>query len=342
MLPLAAALAGALAFTACDAARTTDPYSDAALAQEDQIALDLLADAGSMDVALAVADVPVTVGHRRGMARGHFAEAQGDLLRARLLFQEARDALAVGDRVRAADRAREARALLAGAVFAAGGARGVMAMVRRAEGLADEVGADPSAYDDAVGLQGELNMLALQVRARLHAGDSVGACERAILAEQRHRNRHRDPGFWPGGAEIYVQLGGTAVSLATRLLDDQTPVDEQLGFLEEAKEYQREAEAAYADGDYRRAAHLADLAIWTSLQAVVLPDVTEEEARAMLELARSQYEAALATAPEGDEATILERARHLLAKGEAMLEAGAPRGVGALWRSAVVSTWVIG
>ncbi len=339
MLPLA----GALALAACDATQTTDPFADdATLAQEDELALDVLADVGSMDVALDVAGVPVAVGHRRGMARGPFAEAQGDLLRARLLFQEARDALARGDRIRAADRTREARTLLAGAVFAAGGARGAMAMVQRAEGLADDVGADPSAYDDANGLQGELNMLALRLRARLHAGDSVGAVERAILAEQRHRQRHRDPGLWPGGAEIYVQLGGTAVSLATRLLDEQNPVDEQLRFLDEAKEYQREAEAAYADGDYRRAAHLADLAIWTSLQAVVLPDVTEEEARAMLELATSQYEAALATAPEGDEATLLERARLLLEKGGTMLEAGAPRGVGALWRSAVVSTWVIG
>ena len=336
-------LAGALSLAACDAARTTDPLADdAALAQEDEIALDVLADVGSADVALDVADVPVVVGERRGMARGSFAAAHGDLVRARLLFQEARDAFDAGDRVRAAARAREARTLLAGVVIAAGGARGVVARVRRAEALADEVAADPSAYDGAVALEGELNGLALGVRARLQAGDSVGAVRRALLAEQRHRQRHRDPRLRPGGAELYVDLGSTAVSLATRLLDEQTPVDEQLRFLDEAKEYERQAQAALTDGAYARAAHLADLAIWSSLEAVVLPDVTVDEARAMLELARARYQAAAATAPEGDEAMILERARLLLARGEAMLEAGAPRGIGALWRSAVVSTWVIG
>jgi len=341
-LPVAGALSLAAALAACDAARTTDPVTDDALAQEDEIALDLLADAGSMDVALDVADVPLMVGQRRGMARGPASQAQGDLVRARLLFEEGREALEQGDRVRAADCAREARTLLAGAVLAAGGGRGAMAMIRRAEGLPDDVAGDPSAYDDVVGLQGELSMFALQVRARLHAGDSVGAVARAILAEQRHRQRHRDPALWPGGAEIYVQIGATAVSLATRLLDEQSPVEEQLRFLEEATEYQRQAEAAYADGDFARAAHLADLAIWTSLEAVVLPDVTVEEAYAMLDLATAQYEAALATAPEGTEATILERARLLIEKGETMLEAGAPRGIGALWRAAVVCTWVIG
>jgi tetratricopeptide (TPR) repeat protein len=339
MIPLAAAFG----LAACDAARPTDPLTDdATLAQVDEIALDVLEDAASTDVALDVADVPVTVGQRRGMAHGRFADAQGDLTRARLLFQQARAAVAAGDRVRAADHAREARALLAGAVFAAGGARGAMALVRRAEALSDEVGADPSAYDDAATLQGELGMLAGQVRARLQAGDSLGAVARAILAEQRHRHRHRRPGTWPDGAEIYVQLGATAVSMATRLLDEQTPSEEQLRFLDEAETYQRAAEAALEEGSYARAAHLADLAIWTSLQAVVLPDVTVEEARAMLELAKARYEAALATAPEGVEATLLERARLLLEKGEAMLEAWAPRGIGALWRSAVVSTWVIG
>lgn len=341
-LPLAGAFALAAALAACDASRTTDPLSDDTLAQEDEIALDILSEVGSADVALDLADVPLAVGERRGMARGPASAAQGDLLRARLLFQEGREALDQGDRVRAADCTREARRLLAGAVLAAGGGRGVMAMVRRADDLPDDVEADPTAYDDVVGLQGELNMLALQVRARLHAGDSVGAVERAILAEQRHRQRHRDPAFRPGGAELYVELGATAVSMATRLLDEQTPVDEQLRFLDEATEYQRQAAAAYEDGYYARAAHLADLAIWTSLQAVVLPDVTAEEARAMLELAKTQYEAAAATSPEGDEATILERARLLIEKGETMLEAGAPRGVGALWRAAVVCTWVIG
>jgi len=341
MLPLA----GALTLAACDAGQPTDPFTDDAfLAQEDEIALDVLSDVGTIDAALALADVPVAVAQRHGMAHGAPSAAQGDLTRARLRFQEAYDALQQRDRVRAADRAREGRRLVAQAALAAGGGRALMAMVERAESLGDEVGAEPGAWNDANGLQGELNGLALQARERIHRGDSISAAAHAIMAEQRFRHGYRDPGLRPGGAEVYVELGATAVSLASRLLDGQSVVDaEQLRFLDQAGEYQAEAEAALADGSPRRAAHLANLAIWTSLKAVVLPGgITEEEARAMLDLAETQYEAAAATEPEGVAATLLLRARALLDAGKTMLETAAPRGVAALWRSAVVSTWILG
>lgn len=340
MLPLA----GALALAACDVAGPTGPIAEeTALSAEDAIALDVLSDAGSVEAALSLAGAPVAVGQRRGMVRGAPAGVVDDVARARLRFQEARDALLRSDRVRAAERAREARRLLARAIQAAGGGLALMATVERAETLADGVAGDPDAYDDPGALRGELDMLGARVRARVQQGDSIGAAERAVLAEQRVRHRRRDPRHRPGGAEVYVALGGTAVSLATRLLDEQEVVTEvQTRFLDTAVEYQRAAEAALDAGDDRRAVNLADLAIWTSLKAVVLPDPTEEEARAILVLAQAQYEAAVATGPQGVAATLLERARALLDTGQAVLEAGSVRGVASLWRSAVISTWVLG
>jgi len=339
MLPLA----GALTLAACDAGQPTDPFTDEAfLTQEDEIALDVLSDLGTVEAALALADVPVMVAQRHGMAHGAPSAAKGNLTQARLRFQEAYDALQQQDRVRAAERAREARRLVAGAALAAGGGRAIMAMVERAESLGDEVAADPACWNDANGLQGELNGLALQARERIHRGDSIAAGAHAIMAEQRFRQRYRDPGLRPGGAVVLVELGATAVSMATDLLDGVTDA-EQLRFLDEAGEYQAAAEAALADGSTRDAVHLANLAIWTSLKAVVLPGgVTDEETAAMLALAETQYEAAAATEPEGVAATLLLRAQALLEAGKTMLETAAPRGVGALWRSAVISTWILG
>ncbi len=140
MLPLA----GAFTLAACDAGQPTDPFTDDAfLAQEDEIALDVLSDVGTVGAALALADVPIAVAQRHGMAHGAPSAAQGDLTRARLRFQEAYDALQQRDRVRAAERAREARRLVAQAALAAGGGRALMAMVERAESLGDEVAGDP-------------------------------------------------------------------------------------------------------------------------------------------------------------------------------------------------------
>ena len=70
--------------------------------------------------------------------------------------------------------------------------------------------------------------------------------------------------------------------------------------------------------------------------------VTDEEARAMLELAEYLYGQAAATDLDDTEAALLERARALIAHGSAALEAGTVRGVVALWRAAVICTWIGG
>jgi len=46
--------------------------------------------------------------------------------------------------------------------------------------------------------------------------------------------------------------------------------------------------------------------------------------------------------PTALQAALLQRARRLIEAGLAKLEEGQHRGVGALWRSAVICTWLIG
>jgi hypothetical protein len=341
---LALPLVGALALAACDSGQPTEPLTDTTtLTQSDEIALSVITDDGAIQAALALADAPLAVAGRMGMAHGMRGTAEDDALQARLRFREANEALVQQNRLRAATRAQEARRLVAGVVMAAGGGPAIASLVDRAGTLASTVAQDPAGYDDAVGLQGELTMLAERARERIRLGDSIGAGDCAVLAEQRYRQRQRESALRPGGAVVAVQLGATAVELAGGTLDQQDATDEQLRLLAQADEYQQEAEATLAAGDTAGAVHLAELATWTALAAVVLPDgVTDEEAQAILELAQTRYEAALATNPEGVEATLLERAQILLEAGSAALQEATPRGLCALWRSAVISTWIVG
>jgi len=134
--------------------------------------------------------------------------------------------------------------------------------------------------------------------------------------------------------------------LAERILTEQGADEEQAAFLASAKEFQARAEAALAAGELREAAYLAGLAEWQALKALVLPGgITDEEIRAMLNLATEQYTAAVAAVGENPtelQARLLLRARHMLENGEEHVLAGNVRGIGALWRSAVISTWLIG
>lgn len=338
-------LLGALALAACDADGPTDPLVDGpTLAEEDQIALAVLEDPEAVEAGLALAQGPVAAGRRHGMSHGSPAWAEQEMTRARLMFQEARQLVAAGDTAGALNRAREARRLVAGAAEAAGGHRAMWGMVERAEVLADEVAGDPAGYADPVRLQQQLHNLGERARVRLQNGDMLGAGAWAVLGEQ-HRRRHqiREPGDCPGGTPVAVELAATAVELATGILDEEGATDEQLRFLEEAAEFQLAAAEALAAGDEGAAVHLSNLAVWSALKAVVLPGpVSDDEIAYILGLAQDQYEAAAATEPEGTAATLLDRAEALLASGTEMLEDGWVRGICRLWRSAVISTWILG
>lgn len=337
-------LLGGLFLAACQDGEPTAPLDDQAfLTQEDAIALDVLSFEGGIDAAVALADGPVAAANRRGMAHGRRAGAADDAAEARLRFREAIRLMEHGDSTGAAVRAREARRLVTRAGQTAAGGRFAAGAVERLEAMAGWVAENPGWYVDPVGLQAELNGLATQARLRLQQRDSLGAGERAVLGEQRARQRRRDGGTGAGGPETSVALGASAVALATRLLDEQGADEEQLLYLEAAAEYQRAAEAALDAGDLGRAIHLSNLAEWSALKAVVLPGgVTDEEARAMLELAESLYADAAAGDLTEQQVVLLQRARTLIDHGAAALEAGTVRGVVPLWRAAVICFWIVG
>lgn len=336
------ALAGALALAACDVQDATAPFpvDEPAASLEDALTLETLQDETAVEAGVSLAEVSASAVSGSRSADGQAARRHAQS--ARDAFRRARHRLEEGDTAGAIRLAREARRRIADAVHRTGGTAGVQALVERAEDLALDVAADPGAVDDAVTLQAELANLAAAARNDLAAGSADAAADRAVLAEQRHRQRQR-PDRRHGGAEVAVQLGSAAVALADRILEGTGADDEQLRFLEQAHEFQRQAEAALDAGEDRRAAHLAHMAQWTALKAVVLPGgVTEEEARAMVELAHELLDVAIASEPTGVKAQILERLPHLIAKGEEMLEQGQPRGIGALWRAAVAASWIAG
>jgi HEPN domain-containing protein len=343
LLPLMALLA----LAACDDDGTMPLTEEPGLALEDQVALEVLGDDQAIEAALALAEVSATAGARHGFAHAGSHAATQLSAEARIRFRAAQDALARGDRVRAANESREARRLVAEAMTAMGGPRAAWSQVERMEYLMASVSEDPTAYSDAATLLGELGAFANRARARLHDGNGLGAGALGVLAQQRHHQQRRehDPAARRDRADLAVSLAGSAVSLATRILDGQDPDDEQLRYLGAAREYLDKAEAALEAGNDSRAIYLAEHAHWASLKALVLPGgVTVEETRGMADLAEERYRAALEAV--GDDPTelqsaLLRRARRLVDAGMAKLEEGQHRGVGALWRAAVICTWLI-
>ncbi|MDT8342450.1 MAG: hypothetical protein RQ751_13135, partial [Longimicrobiales bacterium] len=269
------ALAGLTA--ACDDAGPASPFDDEALlAEEDALALALLNDDLATEAALAMAEVSGPAAMRGGMGPMHRQAAEGLAAEARLRFQEARAALADGDQTRAAERAREARRLVAQAMVEAGGARALRGAAERMEHLEDWVRGEMGAYEDAAGLLGELARLRETARRRMQEGNFLDAAAAGVLAEQRHRFRHRwqqmDPADRVERAELMVGLAGEAVALAARILEGAGGADaEQARFLALAEEELAQAVAALEGDAPWRAVHLAHLAQWSALKAVVLP-----------------------------------------------------------------------
>ncbi len=345
----ALSLLGTVVFAACADDGPLAPSVNQSLAFEDEIALELLADPEGVEVALATVEVDLGGATRIGIDQGGLAAATELATEARVRYAEARASLEIGQRDRAADQAREARRLVARAAEAARGRHMAAALVERIEDLQALVDDDPDGYDRAEGLASELRRLAESARGALDAGDRDRAGGLGVLAEQRHRDRVRrvtDVDTRLARARLAVALGGTAVGLASGILEDQGADEEQLRFLAAAREYLAGAERALAAGEPRRAVHLAELAQWSALKALVLPGgVTMEEARAVERLAVGLYERAVVVLGDGAtplQAELLGRARRHIAHGQQLLEEGYVRGVAPLWRAAVLCTWLIG
>jgi hypothetical protein len=144
---------------------------------------------------------------------------------------------------------------------------------------------------------------------------------------------------------IVVELSGTAVGLAGRILDEQGADEEQKRLLRAAQLQQRKAVAALAQGDTERAVAYAIDACWTALKAIVLPGgVTEEEVRFIHDLAHDLLEEAILTVGDSRsiDQTLLDWAVQFYVVGAQQLEEGQVRGVASLWKAAIISAHIIG
>jgi HEPN domain-containing protein len=333
---------------------SVDPL-DQQLTVEESAELALLEDAGSR-----VAALELTEATNASADFGANTEARRLAVQAQARLAAADAALHSGDRRRALEEAREARRLMARAIVANGGAEAVEALIERIEDLAAQIDdEDDDVFDDPAAVRARLEEIAAEARAFLDSGELIRAAERALLAEQivrHHRGRRHFRGdVSPERAELAVSLAATAVQLAERLLNDEaTPVrslattdvrDHQNRWFVYAQAMLARARFALENGHYARAVHFAWHAQWAALKAVLLPGgVTDEEIRAMVELAHHLYgeaEIAIGDEPTELEARLIARAGRLIELGEQMLEDGFKRGVAPIWRAAVISRWLM-
>ena len=147
-------------------------------------------------------------------------------------------------------------------------------------------------------------------------------------------------------ARLAIALATESVELAVRLLEGTDPIPEQLRYLNHAKGLVRRAHEAFEAGRPLVAVDLAQAAQIEALKAVVLPGgVTKEEARAIHGVAKELLEQARAAV--GSDGTEIERhllhlAHDLFELGTRQLANGSVRGVVALWKSAALSSFLIG
>ena len=316
------------------------------LSFEGGLALQLLEDPNTIETALELADIQSSAAQRRGWAWGSNNNARSQ---AEHNFREAQGALAVGDQVRAMERAREGRRLVAQSMAAAGGSAAILGTVERLEALPLMVTADQESFTNSGKLGLQLGKLATMAREAIRAGDQTRAGALGVLAEQAFRHNHR----WQhqveaSRAEIAVALGAEAVELAKRVLSEQGDVTdtEQGDLLATAEAFLVQAQRALEAGEEARAAHLAHQAQWWALKAVILPGgITDEDARSVLTLAERLLDGARsAVGPEPTQlqAALLTKAARMLEHGKTNLSNGNCRGIGALWQSAVISSYLIG
>jgi hypothetical protein len=334
---------GALLVAGCQDEGALAPTLET-LSLEEELTLELLQDPGAVEVALEMASAQESAARGNGWAWGKQGSGAGQV---RAMYRSAQTYLAQGDPVRAMEQARQARRMVAQGIEAAGGPGAVEAMVERLESLPLEIEADSESYGTPGRLGLQIGKMAVMARTALRQGQRTRAGELGVLAEQAVRNqlRIRDR-LGVGRAEIQVALGREAIALAARLLGDPVSDVQSQELFDTAVEFQTNAEEALEAGEEARAAHLARLAQWWALKAVVLPGgITDEEARAMSEMAETLLgEAGTAVGPDGTELQqlLLARAARLLQMGQENLANGVCRGIGALWQSSVLSSYLIG
>lgn len=200
----------------------------------------------------------------------------------------------------------------------------------------------------AIGNEQETDEIVLDEGALAMASyeaDELAAIMIEVEAEANRTRPERDRRPDIDRVGIVVELSGTAVGLARRILEEQGADDEQKRFLKAAELLQRKATSALAQGDPNRAVAYAIDACWTSLKAIVLPGgVTEEEVRFIHDLAHDLLEEAILAV--GDtrsiNQTLLDWAVQFYVVGAQQLENGDVRGVASLWKAAIISAHILG
>jgi hypothetical protein len=195
-----------------------------------------------------------------------------------------------------------------------------------------------------------LDQAALQVQAALDEQLARGPVDTTATRRDTTRTRPTRPEpHRPNDrnrVDLAVALSGEAVELAARLLANGAD-EQQKRLLSEARELQRQAEHALAEGNDRRAMELSDAASQTALKAVVLPGgITEQEARMIHDVAQGllrDAKAAVAKDPTELKRHLLSVAEQLFREGSEQLGGRAmERALVALWKSASISSWLIG
>ncbi len=197
-------------------------------------------------------------------------------------------------------------------------------------------------FDRPNDLTRDIDRLLGDATAALNRGDHATAGKRAVEGHERaDRSRaRRHDGNPEKGARLAVAMAAQAVALANRLLDGTEISERQQHLLDTAARLANSSAEAFQSGQFRRAIMLGHKAVSVSLMAVVRPDgVTDDEVRALIELAESQLEAAraaLALEPNEDLQKLLNRAVEAFEAGVRHIENGNTRGIQLIWKAAVV------
>lgn len=329
----------------CRDGQPLEPES-AELAWEDEIALELLSDPTSTGAALELLEVQAKAGNGKGWGRG---SADTHRSQAELAFREAQDAMAQGDLIRARDRARDGRRLVAESIQMSGGNGAIESMVERLEAIPLQIAADPTDYQNSGKLGLQIGQIAERARKANQQQDRTRAGQLGVLGEQVMRQQHeRRHGGGVERTRLGIAMATEAIEMADEIISAPTggADTEQQELLDVAKEYLAQAILAFEAGEEARAIHLARLAQWGALKAVVLPGgITDEEARFVLTLAETKLAKAgdaIQPDPTEIETMLFGRATRLFERGKASVEAGNYRGIGPLWCSAVTSSYLIG
>jgi hypothetical protein len=272
------------------------------------------------------------------------------------LFAAARSADRSGDPERVVRHGAEARTAVARALQA-GGDRPLREYIDRTRHLRDRVASGDAAdeFTSPSEVLSALNSAVAAIESDMARGDDLGAGRRAVRANQeadrqrdrkhdRDRDRTTDHNGDRRGLEVtdalaglWVGMAGESVTVADRFLEGTQPSERQIHALESAIRMTTSASEALASGKLRRAITFAHRAVSLSLIAVVLPEITAEDADAIGAFAAAELEAAASRDLNEQELGWLERAQATFDLGMEKIRDGELRGVNLVWRAGLVA-----